>query len=84
MTSSLTVAESAEKPFAEENAWRSSTWSPIAMAGLFCVCELREVMIPNGILAREKSLSAETGTHDVRGAIAFVVVKARVEILTWK
>lgn len=52
------------KPEPWENACRSRTWSPIAMAGRCFSLELREVMMPKGMLEREKWLSAGMESQD--------------------
>lgn len=62
-----------EKPSPEAKACRSRTWSPIATAGRFSVCEFLEVMIPKGMLEREKWLSEGMETQDLRGAIMRVL-----------
>ena len=59
----------AENPFSEAKALRSRTWSPIATAGLFSVCESFEVIIPKGMFEREKWLSEGNESQDLIGAI---------------
>lgn len=71
----------AEKPFPAANAFRSRTWSPIATAGLFSFGEPLLVIIPNGILATEKWLSAGIDSQERRGAMAETVLR-RMELWT--
>jgi hypothetical protein len=66
-----------ENPFSDAKALRSRTWSPIAIAGLFSTWECLLVMIPKGMLAREKGLSAGIESQDLRGAIAKVLMLHR-------
>ena len=63
-----------EKPSPLAKACRSRTCSPIATAGRFSVCEYLEVMIPKGMLEREKWLSEGMESQDLRGAMAKVLI----------
>jgi hypothetical protein len=71
------------KPFDLEKALRSRTWSPIAMAGRFSDGLFLEVMIPKGMLEREKWLFWGIDSHDLRGAILVMVERGLMVMLTW-
>ena len=75
------VGGKAEKPELWAKIERSRACSPMAMATCFSTGEAGDVMIPNGILAREKCEPFGIETHDsnVLEALVALVVLVKVE-----
>ena len=73
------VGVRAEKPEFWAKMERSRACSPMAMATCFSVGEAEDVMMPKGMLAREKCEPLGIETHDFILSVAVAVVLVKEE-----